>query len=197
MEITPEDKVLDSMRAGYKRDIDGIVLGNYFADNKTGKNAAENTPYDTAMTVGATEGNGDILKKLILARTKFINRHVDIEAEDIFCLVPAEMENELMAAGIYLSNDYMNDKAATGKKLPSYGGINFVRTTLLPPKDGKILCPIFCKSGVGLGKWLDINVKISERGDLSYAKQMQISYALGATRLEEAKCGAIEVVSAA
>lgn len=197
MEITPEDKVLDSMRAAYKRDIDTVILDNYFAANKTGKSAAETTAYDTDMTIGVSSGSGDILKKLILARTKFVNRNIDIESEEIFCLVPAEMENELMAAGIYLSSDYMNDKAVTGKKLPAYGGINFVRTTLLKPSDGKILCPIFCKSGVGLGKWLDIQVKVSERADLSYANQIHIAYALGATRLEEAKCGAIEVAVAA
>ena len=196
MEITPEDKVLDSMRAAYKRDIDSVILAAYFSNNKTGKLAAETTPYDTAMTVGVNEG-GDILKKLIKARTRFVNRNVDIESEDIYCLVPAAMEDELMAAGIYLSNDYMNDKAATGKKLPAYGGINFVRTTLLTPSDGKIICPVFCKSGVGLGKWLDISVKLGEREDLSYANQIYISYALGATRLEEAKCGAIEVAVAA
>ena len=197
MEITPEDKVVDAMMAGYKRDIDKLIVKEFFAANKTGKSASGTTPYDTAMTVGASEGAGDILKKLILARSKFLNRNVDIEAEEIFCLVPPAMESELLSAGIYLSNDYMNDKAATGKKLPSYGGINFVRTTLLTPADGKILCPIFCKSGVGLGKWLDLKVKVSERGDLSYANQIHVSYALGATRLEEAKCGAIEVAVAA
>jgi len=89
----------------------------------------------------------------------------------------------------------MDNKPLTGKKLPSYGGVNFVRTNLLSASEGKIKLPMYCKSGVALGKWEEITTKFSERGDLSHAKQLYVEYALGATRLEEAKCAAIEVTA--
>lgn len=197
MDIKPDDKVVQTVFAAYGEDKDKEILRAYFAANKTGQKAEKTTPFDTNMIVPADAGGGDVLRKLVLARNLFIKRDVDIDNEEIFCLVSPEMEQELLAAGIYVSQDYMNDKALTGKKLPSYAGINFVRTNLITPSEGKVRLPMYCKSGVALGKWEEITTKFSERNDLSHAKQLYVEYAIGATRLEEAKCAAIEVTAAA
>lgn len=195
MDVDPEDKLIQAIMSCYHRDIDDIIYKAYFAAAKTGKKAETTTNYDTAMTVTADEGGGDIIKKINLAQQRIQSKDVDVEQEEIIMLVPPVGETQLKEAGIYISSDYNDNKPLAGKKLTPYAGINFVRYNFAPT-EGKYICPVYCKSGLALGKWQDINIKISERDDLSYAKQIYAEYSLGATRLEEAKCAAIEITAA-
>lgn len=195
MDINPEEGLMPDIMNCYHRDIDDIIYKSYFAPAKTGKKAETTTNYDTAMTVTADEGGGDIIKKINLAISRLQAKHVDVEQEEIYMLVPPTVETQLKEAGYYTSFDYNDNKPLAGKKLTPYGCVNFVRY-VFADTEGKYICPLYCKSGLALGKWQDINIKISERDDLSYAKQIFAEYSLGATRLEEAKCAAIEVTAA-
>ncbi len=198
MDLKPEDGVVQSMLAAYHRDIDAEIVRAYFADNKTGKGAADTTAFDTNMTVAADYKDGDILAKIDCAIKFLQEKDVDIEAEELYCIVSPALEEKLKENGIYISNDYMDGKVLAGKKLSSYAGVNFVRYNLAGTTSGSATtynCPLFCKSGVALGKWEDCSVKFSERNDLSHAKQVYMEYAIGATRLEEAKCASILITA--
>lgn len=195
MDVDPEGQLVQSILGCYHRDIDDIIYKAYLAAAKTGQKAETTTNYDTAMTVTADEGGGDILKKINLAQQRIQSKDVDVEQEELFMLVPPVGETQLKEAGIYISSDYNDNKPLAGKKLTPYAGINFVRYNFAPT-GGKYICPVYCKSGLALGKWLNITIKFSERGDLSHAKQIYAEYSLGATRLEEAKCAAIEITAA-
>lgn len=191
MDLTPEDGVAQAIMAAYKRDIDAEIMRAFFADNKVGKDATTTKAFDSGNIVAANAASGDILGKIDEAIAKLQDNDVDFENEEVFFVVPPAVEKELKEAGYYVSSDYQNDKVLAGKRLSPYAGVNFVRYKFAA-KDGKYTCPFFCKSGVALGKWLDFTTKVSERPDLSYAKQIYAGYAIGATRLEEAKCLAIE-----
>ena len=151
------------------------------------------------MLVAKTDASGDVLGKIDLAIAKLQAQHVDIEQEEIYMVVPPTVETALKNAGFYVSADYQDGKVLTGKKLSPYAGVNFVRYNLSATNIGTTespnnvyRCPIFCKSGVGLGKWEDFIVSVDKRADLSNATQIYMEYAIGATRLEEAKCAAID-----
>lgn len=195
MDLNPEEGIVRSMLAAYHRDIDGTIISAYFGTNKTGKSAGTNTVFDSNNIIGASAASGDVLGKIDLAIAALQKKNVDFEAEEVYFIVPPAVETELKEAGYYVSNDYQDGKVLTGKKLSPYAGVNFVRYNLATTTvSGSSLyrCPFFCKSGVALGKWEDFLVKVSERDDLSYAKQIYMEYAIGATRLEEAKCFAID-----
>lgn len=202
MELNPEDGVVQAMLAAYHRDIDSVTYAAYYAANKTGKDATDTTAFSTGNVIAKTAAGGDILGKIDLAVAKLQENGVDFEAEEVFLLVPPKVEAELKEAGFYVSSDYQNEKVLSGKKLSPYAGVNFVRYNFAATNIGTesapnnvFKCPLFCKSGVGLGKWLDINVEVDKRADLSNARQIYMSYAIGATRLEEAKCCSIEVAA--
>ncbi len=191
MDISPEDGVALAIMAAYKRDIDAEIMRAFYAANKTGKDAADSTAFDNNNVIAATAANSDILGKIDLAVAKLQQNDVDFENEEVFFVVPPAVERELKEAGYYVSSDYQNDKVLTGKKLSPYAGVNFIRYNFAAVS-GTYKCPFFCKSGVALGKWLDFQTKVSERDDLSYAKQIYAAYAIGATRTEEKKCLSIE-----
>lgn len=191
MEANPSEQVVQAIMAAYHRDIDQVIVEAFFGTNRTGRKAEKSTVFDANMIV---TGETDIIKALNAGQERLQSKDVDLEQEEMFCLVPPAKETELKEAGVYISGDYQDGHVLAGKKLAPYAGINFVRYNgLTPDSNGKYKLPLFCKSGVALGKWEDVAVKVSERPDLSHARQFYAEYALGATRLEEAKCAAIEI----
>ena len=202
MDLNPDDGIVQTMLAAYHRDIDSIIYEAFYGTNKTGKDATTNTTFDANNVIAKTAANGDILGKIDLAIAKLQANNVDFEAEEVFLVVPPAVEKELKEAGFYVSSDYQNDKVLAGKKLTPYAGVNFIRynfaavNTVTEQSPVNVFkCPFFCKSGVGLGKWEEFNVSVDKRADLSNARQIYMEYAIGATRLEEAKCLSIEVAA--
>lgn len=194
MDLNPKDGTMKAILADYNRHKDSIIEAAILGNALTGPKAEVSTPMLDSMVVAAGVGGGDILKKINRARTLFTKNHVDIENEEIIMLVPSSVEEELLASGIYVNNDYMDNKPLNGKSLPGYAGVRFVRYEVAA-KGGKILCPVFCKSAMALGKWEEFKVKIAERADLSHNEQIYVEYALGATRTDEKKVAAIEVAA--
>lgn len=195
MELNPQEGIVKSMLSAYHRDIDATIMSAYFGSNKTGKAAASTASFTAGNIIAKTAASGDILGKINLAVAKLQANNVDIEQEEIYMVVPPAVETELKDAGFYVSNDYQDGKVLTGKTLTPYAGVHFVRYNFAATTvDSASIyrCPIFCKSGVGLGKWEDFNVSVDKRPDLSNALQIYMEYAIGATRLEEAKCCAID-----
>lgn len=200
MDLNPQEGIVKSMLAAYHRDIDATIMAAYFGASKTGKAAASTVNFTAGNIVSKNSASGDVLGKIDLAIAKLQANNVDVEQEEIFMVVPPTVEAELKNAGFYVSSDYQDGKVLTGKRLTPYAGVNFVRYNLAATNiaaqgqtaENVYRCPIFCKSGVGLGKWEEFVVSVDKRADLSNATQIYMEYAIGATRLEEAKCAAVD-----
>lgn len=194
--LDPKSQIVVAGMAGVNRAKDAAIISGYYGTNKTGEHGATSTTFDANNVIANNYGSGDIIKQLNHALSIFAANDVDIEAEEIYCVVNSVAAEKLRQAGIYISNDYMADKPLSGKKLPSYAGINFVQYEAVPSysDSGTVYkLPIFAKSGVGLGKWEETKVRVGELPNKNYAWSVFMEFALGATRLEEAKCLSIEV----
>lgn len=194
--LDPKSQIVVAGMAGVNRAKDAAIISGYYGVNKTGEHGATSTSFDANNVIASSYGSGDIIKQLNHALSLFAANDVDIEAEEIYCVVNSVAAEKLRQAGIYISNDYMADKPLSGKKLPSYAGINFVQYEAVPSysDSGTVYkLPIFAKSGVGLGKWEETKVRVGELPNKNYAWSVFMEFALGATRLEEAKCLSIEV----
>lgn len=183
--------------AGVNRAKDAEIIRGYYAANKTGQNGENITNFKPGNIIPHTYGGGDILKQLNRAIELFKAQDVDYDTEEVSCVVNSVAATKLREAGIYISSDYQNDKVLTGKKLVPYAGINFVEyeavTSYTSGGNTIYRLPIFCKSGVGLGKWQDVKVRIGELQAKSYAWHVFMQFALGASRLEESKCLSLEI----
>lgn len=194
--LDPKSQIVVAGMAGVNRAKDAQIISGYYGVNKTGEHGGTSTTFDANNVIANNYASGDIIKQLNHALSIFAANDVDIEAEEIYCVINSVAAEKLRQAGIYISNDYMADKALTGKKLPSYAGINFVQYEAVPSysDSGTVYkLPIFAKSGVGLGKWEETKVRVGELPNKNYAWSVFMEFALGATRLEEAKCLSIEV----
>lgn len=195
--LDPKSQIVVAGMAGVNRAKDAQIVAGYYGVNKTGEHGETSTSFDANNVVASTYESGDIIKQLNHALSIFAANDVDIEMEEIYCVVNSVAAEKLRQAGIYISNDYMNDKVLTGKKITPYAGINFVQYEAVPSYtsggDTIYKLPIFAKSGVGLGKWEETKVRVGELPNKNYAWSVFMEFALGATRLEEAKCLSIEV----
>lgn len=194
--LDPKSQIVVAGMAGVNRAKDAAIISGYYGTNKTGEHGATSTTFDANNVIANNYGSGDIIKQLNHALSIFAANDVDIDAEEIYCVVNSVAAEKLRQAGIYISNDFMADKPLSGKKLPSYAGINFVQYEAVPSysDSGTVYkLPIFAKSGVGLGKWEETKVRVGELPNKNYAWSVFMEFALGATRLEEAKCLSIEV----
>ena len=183
--------------AGVNRAKDQEILRGFYAVNKVGENAEKTVSFDANNVVANDYANGDILKQINRGIEIFKEHEVDFENEEVYMVVNSVAGTKLLEAGIYVNSEYMDNKVLTGKKLTPYAGVNFVELEAVPSyvSSGKTIykLPMFCKSGVGLGKWQDVKVRVGELQDKSYAWHVYMQFALGASRLEEAKCLSIEI----
>lgn len=197
-ELDPKAQIVMAGMAGVNRAKDAAIIKGFYGTNKTGESGNTEVEFDTNNIIAADYGGGDVIKQLNRAISLFGKNDVDVESESIFCVVNSVMAEKLRSAGIYISNDYMNNKVLSGKTLTPYGPINFIQYEDVPSYESSgtvYKLPVFCKSGVGLGKWEETKVRVGELAGKNYAWHVFMEFALGATRLEEAKCLSLEIAA--
>ena len=170
------------------RAMDSLIITAALGASLTGENGSTSTPFDTAnqqIVVGAT---GLTVAKLRTAKKKLLAAEVDVEMDPLYIAVTATQLDNLLGTTEVTSADYNTVKALVQGSVDTFMGFKFVHTELLG-LDGSSdrRCIAWAKSGLHLGIWNDINSKITERADKSYATQVYVKGTFGATRTEEKK----------
>lgn len=142
------------------------------------------------------------VEKLREAR-RLIMKHSGSIKEPLHIVVNASGMDSLLSETEVTSSDFNTVKALVQGEVDTFLGMKFhvVKDGLLPgTADGTdgdpVICLVFMSSALGLGVGKDINVRISERDDKSYATQVYASMSMGAVRIEEEKVVAIQCVQA-
>lgn len=189
--------IVSAGMAGVNRAKDAEILRAYYAACKTGENAENSVSFPSGNVIANDYATGDILKQINRAIELFKQGDVDYETEDITMIVNSVAATKLREAGVYISSETMSGTVLTSKKLVPYSGVNFVEFEAVPSyaSGGSTIykLPIYCRSGMGLGKWQDVKVRVGELQAKSYAWHIYMQMVLGGSRLEEAKCLSIEI----
>ena len=85
------------------------------------------------------------------------------------------------------SSDFNTVKALANGEINSFLGFNFIVSNRLALSSTTRSCIAFAQDGIALGIGKDVNARIDERSDKSYATQVYYCTSIGATRMEEAK----------
>lgn len=170
------------------RSLDAAIITAALGDAKTGENGSTTTAFATAtqqITVGAT---GLTIAKLRQAKRILMANEVDVENDPLYIAVTATQIDNLLGTTEVTSADYNTVKALVAGQVDTFMGFKFVHTELLG-LDGSSdrRCFAWAKSGLHVGMWNDINSKITERADKSYATQVYVKGTFGATRTDEKK----------
>jgi hypothetical protein len=148
---------------------------------------------------GAAASNLTVAK-LIEARRILMKNNIDMD-EEMFIVVNASALASLLGTTQVTSADYNTVKTLVSGDIDTFMGFKFIQTErLLGVADGTDTAPVqvlaFAKSALGLAVGMDVNVRIQERPDKSFATYVYAMMSIGATRIEEEKIVEIECVQA-
>lgn len=172
------------------RAIDDVIIAAAIGTAKTGEDGAVSTALPAGQTATTTAG-GLTIAKLREAMQLLIAAEVDVDNEELYCAIGAQQHDDLLGESQAVSLDYTNKPVLVSGRIKSFMGFNFIDSQRLPKVSTNRTAICWAKSGLHLGVWNDIEVKISERDDKSYATQVYVKGSFGATRTQEEKVVAI------
>lgn len=191
MLIDPTSSYAQNGAYALGRAMDDEIISAYFGTAKTGENGSTDTTFpggqQVLQAVGAASATGLNVAKLRAAKKVLMANEVDIDNEQLFCVITAAQHDDLLNEVQAISLDYNTRPVLVDGKITSFMGFNFVHSERLPTDGTYRRVPVYAKSGVHLGMWDDITTKISERNDKGHAMQVYVKGTFGATRVEEKK----------
>lgn len=214
MLIDPQSPYARNGAMAMGRAMDFEILKGIAGSNNTGHTGTTAVSIITygsgSQLVAATVGGGGSntgmnVDKLKAANQIFRAGEVDVDMDTLYGVLTAQGHQSLLNEAQAISLDYNDKPVLVNGKVLSFMGFEFcpleVNGTSAGAADpGKIqglsaylassagfYMPYWAKSGVHLGKWMDIQTKIDLRIDKRYATQVYVSGMFGGTRLEEKK----------
>ena len=207
------------------RAIDDEIISGFFGVNNTGENGTVSTntlyAYNSgsqiiAGTTGASAATGLNIAKLRAAKKKLLEAELDVDNEQLFCVISAKQHDDLLNEAQAISLEYNTRPVLVDGRIMSFMGFNFIHSERIPGASGfntsinpgvstgstdgtyttgsRWMVPVFAKSGVALGLWNDIQATVDRRPDKRNSWQVYVTATLGAARLEEKRCVIINCV---
>jgi hypothetical protein len=170
------------------RALDDLIITAALGTSMTGENGSTSTAFATATQQIAVGGTGLTIAKLRQARRILMGNEVDVAMDPLYIAVTATQLDELLGTTEVTSSDYNTVKTLVSGDIDTFLGFKFIQCERLGVDgSGDRRCIAWAKSGMHVGMWNDINTKVSERADKSYATQVYVKGTFGATRTEEKK----------
>lgn len=185
------------------RAIDDEILLATFGTAQTGKTGSTATTFPGGQSIaanfGAAANTGLTVVKLRKARQLLISAGADWMADPICCAVTSLDHDGLLAETQVINSDYNGGSPSAAVLVDGivdrFLGVNFkiveftdtVYSAQATMGTATRQIPLWVKSGMHLGVWGDIQSRIDERADKSYATQWYVKATVGATRLQEKK----------
>ena len=170
------------------RSMDSDIISAALGTAKTGENGTTSTAFDTSNQQIAVGAAGLTVAKLRETKKILLSNEVDVDMDPLFIAVTAKQLDDLLGTTEVTSSDYNTVKALVQGTVDTFMGFKFIHTELLGVDASAYRRVIaWAKSGLHLGVWNDVNARITERDDKSYANQVYVKGTFGATRTEEGK----------
>lgn len=186
--------------AAHNRKKDLVILQGLNGTNQTGKSGTVSTTFPSTQVVGVSTGGTTSnlnVAKLRAARKILMQNDVDMKGEEFYLVVDAAGHDSLLNEIQVVNSDY--NVARDGVPIMKDGFIDrflgfnlvhaqqaFTGTDDLAGTSTALFA--YAKSGVYLGKWIDVTTRMDERADLrDVPTQIYTKMTIGATRLDEKK----------
>lgn len=170
------------------RAMDDLIIEAALGTSKTGENGSTNTAFATATQQVAAGAAGMTVAKLREAKRRLMQREVDFANDPAYIALTALQIEDLLATTEVTSSDYNTVKALAMGDIDTFMGFKFIQIERLGVDGSNARrCFAWVRSGMHIGMWNDINSRIGERADKSYATQVYVKGTFGSTRTEEGK----------
>lgn len=194
--INPDNSYVQAMASAAGRQIDDIIISQFFASANTGETGSTSVAFPAANQVavnswkyGTGTGNAGLtVSKLTEAKVILWGGEAIDENEPIYIAVTGKQMANMLATTEATSSDYAAVKALVQGEIDTFMGMKFIRTERLAT-DGSSYrrVPVWTKRGMGLAIGQDVKGRISERPDKAFNTYVYFSMSMGASRLEESR----------
>lgn len=201
MMTDPKNAMAMSAVAGMNRRRDRTIIDGLNGTNFTGRAGTTAVTFPANQVVGVNVGG--TASRLNVAKLRqgletLMTRDVDVDGEELFCVLDARAHASLLTEVQITSSDFnagADVPVLRDGRIARFMGFNFIHCERLTEFNGtddqggtSTPCFMFAKSGAYFGGWQDIKVDVTERKDVrGLPWQLYIAATFGATRLEEAK----------
>ena len=181
--IDPTSSYAQAAAYAMGRAMDDVIIAAATGTAFTGETGATSESAQTAIAAG---GTGLTIAKLRTAKQTFDLASVDPSIPRHIVVGPEQITN-LLGTTEVTSSDFNTVKALANGEVNSFLGFNFTVSNRLAKSGNDRTCIAFAQDGITLGIGKDVNARIDERADKSYATQVYYCMSIGATRMEQAK----------
>lgn len=181
--IDPTSSYAQAAAMAMGRAIDDVIITAALGTAYTGETGSTSTA-NANQIVHASAGLN--IAKLRTAKQTLDLSDVDPSIPRYIIVSPKQISGLLNITEV-TSSDFNTVKALATGDVNSYLGFNFIVSNRLALSGTTRSCIAFAQDGIALGIGKDVNARIDERADKSYATQVYYCMSIGATRMEEAK----------
>jgi len=181
--IDPTSSYAQAAAFAMGRAMDDVIIAAATGTAFTGETGSTSESAQTAIAAG---GTGLTIAKLRTAKQKFDLASVDPSIPRHIVVGPEQITN-LLGTTEVTSSDFNTVKALANGEVNSFLGFNFTVSNRLAKSGNDRTCIAFAQDGITLGIGKDVNARIDERADKSYATQVYYCMSIGATRMEQSK----------
>jgi hypothetical protein len=184
--IEPENSIAVNAAWALGRSIDDAIISAFNGTAATGKtgSTAVTLPASQQIVVGAS---GLTIDKLRDAKRVLDSADVDPEEPRYIVVTPRQIQ-DLLETTELTSGDFNTIRALVGGMIDTFMGFKFIVSNRLPlDGSGDRLIFAWAQTGLLLAMAADIQTRIDQRPDKSYANQVYLSMGIGTTRMQEEK----------
>ena len=181
--IDPTSSYAQAAAMAMGRAIDDVIITAALGTAYTGETGSTSTANANQIVHGS---GGLTVAKLRTAKQTLDLSDVDPSIPRHIIVSPKQISDLLNITEV-TSADFNTVKALANGEINTYLGFNFIVSNRLALSGTTRSCIAFAQDGLALGIGKDVNARIDERADKSYATQVYYCMSIGATRMEEDK----------
>lgn len=194
--VDPKSMYAQNTAMAFGRDWDDAIIAAFFGTAQTGQDAANLTgetfsagTYGVSDTFGSSASTGLTVAKIIEARRILQHYHVDLDTDPLTLVIGSKQESDLLQQVQVVSTEFADRPVLSNGRISQFLGFDIVVSERLSPGTNSLRqCPAFAKSGMYLGMWKDMEVRMDRRIDLSSQPwQIYAQHMYGACRLQLGK----------
>jgi hypothetical protein len=197
--VDPKPGISEAVASAGGRYFDDLIINAANGSASTGVDASNFSTESFASTVstsggylvadtfGASASTGMTYPKMVEAWRVMRHAQVDLDAEAPCLLISSQQEADLKKQQEVISKEYNENAVIESGRVTRLGGFDLVVSERLNTSSSNSLrnCLAFVSSGLHLGIWRDMGIKIDNRVDLtSQPWQLYAMLSAGATRTQ-------------
>jgi hypothetical protein len=190
MVIDPTSDYAMKLASAHARNLDDVVYEAMLGAAATGRTGSGSTPFDIANQRILDGGSGFTVSKFNEALRFEESNEVDVDRTRLYLAIGARAVQDLLddSSNHFTSFDFQGEKALSTGRLPSFRGVNIIRSQRVPDEVKNVTFRgiMYTEDTIKMAIAQNLKMSIDTRYDLEGLPLQVSSYMMmGAVRMEE------------